>query len=139
MYVQRIRQLWGETHDAKRRSAVDARTGTGMQRGGKVHLLEGLVSMALYEVTITLLHAPIDVSMQNPLLVHTEVVLLAVECIKQVVLPSSDVPLSLQPTCCFFTLLTAGRVNIKLGIRHAGQHVCNPQVMATFTLHCILF
>ena len=54
--------------------------------------------MAFYEVTIALLHAPSNVSMQDTLLVHFEVVLLAVKCIKQTILSGSDVPLPLQPT-----------------------------------------
>ena len=74
--------------------------------------------MAIYEVTIALLHAPSNVSMQDPLLVHTEVVLLAVKCIKQTILSCSDVPLPLQPT-----VHTRPNNHRIFGIRHAGQHV----------------
>ena len=66
---------------------------TGQKRDR--HLLEGLHSMALHKVAITLAHTPVDLPVQDAGLAHSEVVLLAIESVEEVILPCCDVPLPL--------------------------------------------
>ncbi len=65
------------------------------------YLLKCLYSMALHEVAIVLAHTPVDLPVQGTRLAYLEIVLLAVKGVKEVILPSRDVPLSLQSNTVF--------------------------------------
>lgn len=61
-----------------------------------MYLLESLDGVALNEVIVWLLNAPVDLAVQLALLWDAKVVLLAIKVIKQGVQTSCDVPPTLQ-------------------------------------------